>query len=303
MKKRWGLLLILALSVAGILWVTLLSRLGTDTRNLYPPFWSYRAIANGSAKTLFEDFGNVVLFIPIGVIAVVLLHLKIWQAALLGLCFSLFIEGSQWFLWLGYFEVDDLIHNTLGAIVGSAFATKVSLRLPRQSRKRDTLFLIGLVIVLLIVPLGYQRLNRISMERYAALSNREDGAVNLLILNGEPGYVGDTDVYVAYNDDGRLTISGTSDKRAWKLIGNLNLGLGSYSFSGLSGAEKHTVAIELEYYDKERGVYIRLTPDVGPIEETAFDLEEDTRIRAYVGVYPGAEGDYLARPVIYREDY
>jgi len=292
----------LALSIAGILWVTLLSRLGTDTRNLYPPFWSYRAIANGSAKALFEDFGNVVLFIPIGVIAVVLLHLKIWQAALLGLCFSLFIEGSQWFLWLGNFEVDDLIHNALGAIVGSAFATKVSLRLPRQSRKRNTLFLIGLVIVLLIVPLGYQRLNRISMERYAALSNREDGAVNLLILNGEPGYVGDTNVYVGYNDDGSLTISGTSDKRAWKLIGNLTLGLGSYTFSGLSGAENNTIALVLEYYSTEHGRFIRLIPDVGPIDATIFILEEETKIRAYVGVYPGATGAYIARPAIYREE-
>ena len=78
MKKRWGLLLILALSIAGILWVILLSRPGTDTRNFYLPFWSYRAIANGSTKALFEDLGNIVLIIPIGVIAVVVLHLKIW---------------------------------------------------------------------------------------------------------------------------------------------------------------------------------------------------------------------------------
>ena len=60
---------------------------------------------------------------------------------------------------------------------------------------------------------------------------------------------------------------------------------------------------ELEYYDKERGEFVRLTPDARPMEETAFNLEEDTRIRAYAGVYLGAEGDYLARLVIHREDY
>lgn len=42
------------------------------------------------------------------------------------------------------------------------------------------------------------------------------GAANFLILNGEPVYVSDIDGYVAYSDNGSLTISGVSGKRAGK---------------------------------------------------------------------------------------
>lgn len=90
--------------------------------------------------------------------------------------------------------------------------------------------------------------------------------------------------------------------RAWKRIGNLILEPGKYSFSGLSGTIENTVAIELESFNNEYRKYVRLTPDVGPVDTVEFTLTMRTRIRAYVGVYPGAEGEYVARPVIYREE-
>lgn len=310
MTKKWKnsfVLIILAASIALVLWITLFSRIGFDARNAYPPLWSYRAIASGSLRIIFEVIGNVILFIPIGIVAVLILRFSIWQTILLGFSLSLLIECSQWFFWLGAFEIDDLIHNTLGAAIGAILVKKTGLDekvlFKPENKKKQLAFILTTVLILLTIPFAFQGLNYLTMKNYAALNDRADGTKNLLILNGEPGYVGTTSVYVAYNDNGSLSITGSSVSRAWKRIGQLTLGSGHYSFSGLSGTRKNTVAIELEYYDKERGGFIRLTPNVGPIEEAIFDLEEDTRIRAYVGVYPGAEGDYLARPVIFREDY
>lgn len=310
MTKKWKnvfALVILAVSIALILWITLFSRIGSEARNAYPPLWSYRAIASGSLRILFEVIGNVLLFIPIGIVAVLILHFSIWQTVALGLSISLLIECSQWFFWLGSFEIDDLIHNTLGAALGVILVKRTGLaekiQFSEKHKGKQLVVILTTVIILLSLPFPFQGLNYLTMKNYAALNDRADGAKNLLVLNGEPGYVGTTNVYVAYNDDGSLSIKGSSDSRAWKRIGQLTLKPGRYSFSGLSGTEEKTIAIELEYYNKEREEFIRLTPDVGPIEAAAFNLEEDTRIRAYVGVYPGAEGNYSARPVIYREDY
>ena len=306
-KKRWTLLIIFALSLTGILWITLFSRIGSESRSLYPPLWSYRAIANGSIKALLENFGNIVLFIPVGVIAIVVLHLRVWQAALLGFVFSLLIEGSQWLFWLGSFEVDDLINNAAGTVIGAVAFNNTRLGkkiiLAKKNRKNNTIFLMSFVVIMIVLPLSYHAINHVSMKKYAALNNRDDGTENLLILNGEAGYISDTDMYVLYNDDGSLTIRGATDKRAWKLLGFFTLKPGKYLFAGLSGTESESVAIELEYYRADKGKFVRLTPDIGPIDETTFILESNSRIKALIGVYPGATGEYTARPVIYREDY
>lgn len=310
MTKRWKnsfALVILATSIALVLWITLFSRIGSDARNVYPPLWSYRAIASGSLRILFEVISNVVLFIPIGMIAALIFHFNIWQTITLGFSISLFIECSQWFLWLGAFEIDDLIHNTFGAAVGAILVERTGLtekiHFSEENKKKQLVAILSTVIILLSVPFAFQGINYQAMKNYAALNDRVDGVKNLLVLNGEPGYVGTTNVYVAYNDDGSISITGSSDSRVWKRIGLRTLKPGHYLFSGLSGTEEKTIAIELEYYNKEREEFIRLTPDVGAIEAAALALEEDTRIRAYVGVYPGAEGNYSARPVIYGEDY
>jgi hypothetical protein len=97
-------------------------------------------------------------------------------------------------------------------------------------------------------------------------------------------------------------IEGSAENRSWIEISRLILKAGSYSFSGFSGADEKTIAVELEYFDKERQEYIRLIPNVGAIEKTEFELAVPTKVRVLIGLYEGAEGTYIARPVIYRED-
>lgn len=281
---------LLVISIGAILWLTLLSR-ETESHRLYTPFWSYKLIAQGSISMLEEDIKNVLLFVPFGAALKFTSGWKKRYIVIVGLALSILIEGSQWIFRLGSTEFDDVINNTIGAGIGALLTDK----------KKGSLICGCIVIVLLItIPPVIRTVRMRQMVAFAALNDREDGTKNLLVLNGDAGYV--AGIQVTYNSDGSITISGTSDARAWILIGEQELEARKFSFSGMSGVEPRTVAIELEYYNKEKKNFIRLTPDVGPVEETTFEFSEPTRIRAYVGVYPGAEGEWIARPVIYREE-
>ena len=296
----------LAISFVLILWVTLLSRLGSESRHFYPPFWSYRAIANGSGKDLLEVIGNVILFIPIGIIAALILQLNIRQTILFGFSLSLLIESCQWFFWLGSFEIDDLIHNTIGAAVGTLIVEKSTigkqLKLSSHDSKKNATILVVLILILFVLFLSYQGIKVQTMVRYAAMNDREDGTKNLLVLSPDPKYIGETDFSISYNDDGSVMIEGSSENRAWIEIGRVTLTAGSYSFSGLLDVPENTVAIELEYFDKEQNNYIRLTQDVGPINDVIFELNNTMKLRALIGLYAKAEGEYIIRPVIYKEE-
>ena len=70
---------------------------------------------------------------------------------------------------------------------------------------------------------------------------------------------------------------------------------GKYSFSGLSGVEETTVGLEIESNNQ------RFTPDVGPVDEVMFSLEENTKLMVYVSVYDGCDCNVIATPVIYKE--
>lgn len=299
-----AVLVSLSLSIFIILWITLFSRLGSDSRHFYPPLWSYRAIVNGSGKALYEVVGNILLFIPVGVIAGLVLRLKVWQVAVISFAVSLVIESCQWFFWLGSFEIDDLLHNTLGAVIGVALVEKTHIgeMIDFHNRKKSGMVLLLLIILIIFTSFGYKGIKNQTMARYAEMNDKSNGTKNLLVLSPDPKYIGQTDFSVSFNSDGSILIKGNTEKRAWIEIGKVTLPAGCYSFSGLSGVAEKTVAIELEYFDSEQNNFVRLTQDVGPIDEDDFELTETTKIRALIGLYAGAEGEYSARPVVYRED-
>ena len=307
MREKTGKIVVLvglSVSIVLILWITLFSRMGSESRHLYPPFWSYRAIINGSGKALYEVVGNIILFIPVGVISGLILHLKLWQTIVISFALSLAIESCQWFFWLGSFEIDDLLHNTLGAAIGTVLTdkTRIGQRVVFSNRKKYGLSLLLLVAVIILAFFFYQGIKEQEMVKYAAMNDGENGVKNLLVLSPDPKYIGETDFNVSYNSDGSVLIEGRAENRAWIEIGRLTLPPGAYIFSGLTGVDEKTVAIELEYFDTEQNKFIRLTQDVGFIVEDRFELANTTKLRALIGLYAGAEGEYLARPVIYRED-
>lgn len=94
------------------------------------PFYSYYVVLTGGEKELLrENLMNIILFYPAGLFACELLP-KSWSrakrvilvAVLLALV-SVGIEFCQYHFALGQAEVDDVIHNTLGALIGALVCT------------------------------------------------------------------------------------------------------------------------------------------------------------------------------------
>ena len=114
-----------------VLVVTLLHRQPTGTHNVKPPFWEISQLINGNEKLLFDIIGNIMLLFPLG-IAVPLWIKKadnVKKVALIGAGVSLFIEVTQLITTRGYFEIDDLFHNTLGAVLGAFIGCPLAKRI------------------------------------------------------------------------------------------------------------------------------------------------------------------------------
>lgn len=104
--------------VASVLWITLLSRIGSEYRAFLFPFYSYREILKESKQFLLENIGNVVLFVPLGAILSCIGVNAFKRTILIGFSSSITIELLQTIFSLGTFECDDIMHNTLGALLG-----------------------------------------------------------------------------------------------------------------------------------------------------------------------------------------
>lgn len=66
-----------------------------------------------------EKIMNLVLFVPVGLLTGVVFRNEKWYYVVLSsLLLSVIIELLQFMLNRGYAEVDDIIHNTIGAILG-----------------------------------------------------------------------------------------------------------------------------------------------------------------------------------------
>lgn len=94
----------------------------------FSPFWSYIAIHEGRTELLAENIMNVVVFVPLGILLGSLLRVKgSWLIALLiGLCISISIEVMQFFFHKGFAETDDVMHNTIGCILGYMLVLSVA---------------------------------------------------------------------------------------------------------------------------------------------------------------------------------
>lgn len=99
---------------------------------LLTPFWNYNIIyRNRNLELLFEVVMNVIWFIPVGFLFGTQLKTdsrkQSWFVILLlGIGFSLGIELLQLLFKKGYFEVDDIIHNSVGCLIGYLFWLGIS---------------------------------------------------------------------------------------------------------------------------------------------------------------------------------
>ena len=78
------------------------------------PFWSY-----GQPDMLVQIMMNVVVFVPIGfLLGFANNRLMWWHVLLIGAAISMSIELLQLVFKRGFFELDDMIHNVLGCLIG-----------------------------------------------------------------------------------------------------------------------------------------------------------------------------------------
>ncbi len=107
-----------------IIAVTLINRSVTaDSEAQFIPLWSwYQVIVNHSLVFLEEIILNIILFIPFGVLLKLTTNISVWKAFLVGFGFSLTIELSEYVLCRGLFEWGDVLHNSIGCVIGAAIA-------------------------------------------------------------------------------------------------------------------------------------------------------------------------------------
>ena len=80
---------------------------------------SYLVGDKGSIIVFFELIGNIFLFVPIGFIVPFLFSKWDWKkSVILGILASLIIEILQLLLQVGIFDIDDIILNSLGVVIG-----------------------------------------------------------------------------------------------------------------------------------------------------------------------------------------
>lgn len=93
----------------------------------------------GFAAVMLNLVGNVIAFVPFGVFLPLLVRRvrSLIKTSLLGFEFSLFVELVQLFSKVGSFDVDDILLNTFGVIVGYVlFCLMRVMHLHNKKRKR-----------------------------------------------------------------------------------------------------------------------------------------------------------------------
>lgn len=113
---RYSSILLLVEYVFLLFCSTVIFRSVGETRQYdFHPFWSY-----DRPDLLIENIMNVIVFIPVGLLLGSLLKVKgSWAIALLiGCSISLTIESLQFLFIKGFSELDDVMHNAMGCILG-----------------------------------------------------------------------------------------------------------------------------------------------------------------------------------------
>ena len=121
-KRGWRICfrIMLFLYIYLIFGITVLYRITNgNTGHNFNLFWSYKAILEGENNLIAEIIMNVLVFIPLGILlGLAWQSIKWWHVLIVGLSVSITIEALQYYLQKGFSEIDDIIHNVLGCMLG-----------------------------------------------------------------------------------------------------------------------------------------------------------------------------------------
>ena len=107
-----------------ILWITLFSRRPGTVRIFTCLFWEVKN------HVWVDVLINILLFIPLGVLLGILT--ESWKAVIYGFLLSVFIEFAQYVFILGYCQMDDVLNNTIGTVVGFGIWNLLSVLMKKR---------------------------------------------------------------------------------------------------------------------------------------------------------------------------
>ena len=124
-RLQQGLRVLFAVYLIFTFYITVVSR-ASSGKDLMRTEWfdGYKSIHDVYANS--ENYLNILLFVPIGCLAgLVSKKYRLIHAVLVGLFVSETIECSQLIWQRGTFDVNDLMNNTIGAMIGGLIAVAV----------------------------------------------------------------------------------------------------------------------------------------------------------------------------------
>ena len=115
--SSFGKSILLVSYVSIVLFLTLLDRTPGETVAVkLRPLWTYQNIRVTALR--WQIYLNVFLFVPVGFLIPFSLHSRFLHTIVLTFSLSVIIEICQYAFGLGLCEIDDIIHNVIGGILG-----------------------------------------------------------------------------------------------------------------------------------------------------------------------------------------
>ena len=129
----------LSIYIGIVIGITLLNRTSLGSHHtILKFFWSYGTWIQGNKQALWGIIGNIIMLIPYGfllpLVSTKFRRLRYSLIASFG--FTLFIEISQYLTCRGWFELDDLFHNTIGGLIGFRLF-QIARKIYKKRRKID----------------------------------------------------------------------------------------------------------------------------------------------------------------------
>ena len=118
-RKTLGLILIEYIALLFCSTVIFRNPYHNNCGHNFLPLWSYLEILNGNKELVIVNVMNIIVFVPIGMLLTSSLkNISCRNALLAGFCVSISIESFQCLLDSGFVELDDVLHNTFGSLLG-----------------------------------------------------------------------------------------------------------------------------------------------------------------------------------------
>ncbi|MCR4766634.1 MAG: VanZ family protein [Saccharofermentans sp.] len=121
-SKRFALSILLPYLFLVIISTVITRRVNTEQHLILSPFWTIKTILlGGQAKVWLvkEVVLNILMLMPVGVLSPLIFEKrKILCSIFVGTGISLLIEVLQFCFYRGHAEIDDLIFNTFGVLIG-----------------------------------------------------------------------------------------------------------------------------------------------------------------------------------------